>query len=177
MFVPCYHDETSKCSFNCHYGGRCEASCVCGQKCTYQNLGCNCTGTCNKRTCPCYAENRVCEKGKCKNCYLGKNSCLRKSTHFKNIKYNLVIGVSDISGWGLYTLNDIPAGEFVREYIGEYLTNDEEIDKRGKLNKLSQLTYMFGLVDQVTIDSMYMGNKTRFANHSNKVNIDIKVSY
>lgn len=126
--------------------------------------------------CPCFSENRVCEKGKCKNCYKGKNNCQTKSNRIQNIKYNLVSGISDVSGWGLFTLNDIPEGEFIREYIGEYLTSEEEIDKRGKSNKLSQLTYMFGLIDQITIDSMYMGNKTRFANHSENGNVIMKVS-
>ena len=119
----------------------------------------------------------MCELSKCKNCFLNKANCKNNEKTILKNRYRLVSGVSDISGWGLFTLEDIPEGEFIREYIGEYLTNEDEIDKRGKINKVSQLTYMFGLADPVTLDSMLMGNKTRFINHSTAGNINIKVRF
>lgn len=170
-FSPCYHDGYTKCDKTCHNGGRCESSCVCNS-CNTEYIGCNCSGKCNQRSCRCMSEFRVCEKGKCNVCYDKK--CCNKYSNFSN-NSRLVIGKSKISGWGLFTLDDIKEGEFVKEYIGEYLSNDEEIAKRGAHNKLVQTTYMFGLMDPDTIDSMYMGNKSRFCNHSENGNININV--
>jgi len=90
--------------------------------------------------------------------------------------FRLVLGKSNIHGWGLFTLDDIPEDTFIREYTGEYLSDEEEISKRGSKNNITRTTYMFQLADPTTIDSMFMGNKTRFCNHSKKYdNIIVKI--
>lgn len=91
-------------------------------------------------------------------------------------KYRLVVGNSNVHGAGLYTLDFIPSKSFLREYTGEFLSDDDEISKRGRHNLIAKTTYMFNLADPITIDSMYMGNKTRFCNHSNIYdNVEVKV--
>lgn len=151
----------------CHNGSKCEASCTCYSSCCLLTFrGCNCLKSCQGRCCPCYSEERICSSFLCKNC--GDCCNNNKSSVFGmgSFKYRLVIGTSNIHGWGLYTLDDIPDNKFIREYTGEFLMDDEEIGRRGKQNQIANTTYMFSMSEETTIDSMFMGNKTRFCNHS-----------
>lgn len=89
----------------------------------------------------------------------------------------LAIGKSNIAGWGLYNLEDIKKGDFIMEYVGEIIDDDEALE-RDKWNCIEKITYMFTLnnsvkikffkkyLNKIDIDSKSMGNKLRFANHS-----------
>lgn len=46
--------------------------------------------------------------------------------------------------WGLYALEEIPAGAFVVEYVGEILTKKEG-DKRGKTYDQLGMSYLFDM--------------------------------
>jgi SET domain-containing protein len=48
--------------------------------------------------------------------------------------------------WGLFTLEDIPAGAYVVEYTGEVLTAKEG-DKRGKIYDEIGMSYLFDMND------------------------------
>jgi histone-lysine N-methyltransferase SUV39H len=48
--------------------------------------------------------------------------------------------------WGLYALEDIPAGAYVIEYVGEVLTAKEG-DKRGKIYDKIGMSYLFDMND------------------------------
>lgn len=166
LFKPCYHDGNIFCNPSCHDGNKCEASCSCSfKKCGFAFKGCSCGKTCYGRSCPCRCDDRLCSQFTCANCSLCENN-KNKMYNSPKFQFRLVVGKSNIHGWGLFTLDFIPEGSFIREYTGEYLENEEEISRRGRQNIIIRTTYMFCLVENVTIDSMYMGNKARFCNHS-----------
>ena len=48
--------------------------------------------------------------------------------------------------WGLFALEDIPAGAFVLEYTGEVITKKEG-DKRGKNYDKVGMSYLFDMND------------------------------
>ncbi|XP_011083058.1 probable inactive histone-lysine N-methyltransferase SUVR2 [Sesamum indicum] len=94
-------------------------------------------------------------------------------------------------GWGLRTLEDLPKGAFVCEYVGEVLTSGELFDRvirssKGEKNSFPVLLDAdWGaervLKDEETLclDATYYGNVARFINHrcydSNLVEIPVEV--
>ena len=80
----------------------------------------------------------------------------------------LIVGISPISGWGLFSNEFIKKDSLIGEYKGELIT-DEIVNKRDKYREYENSTYMFKLDDEYTIDSRKMGNLLRYANHS-KIN-------
>lgn len=52
----------------------------------------------------------------------------------------------EILMWGLFTLEDIPAGAFILEYTGEVITKKEG-DKRGKHYDKVGMSYLFDMND------------------------------
>ena len=79
-------------------------------------------------------------------------------------------------GWGLRTLEDLPKGAFVCEYVGEILTH-MELSERNSLNTGKKNTYSVlldagwstkrVLKDEETLclDATFYGNVARFINH------------
>ncbi|ELA41996.1 uncharacterized protein VICG_01013 [Vittaforma corneae ATCC 50505] len=73
-------------------------------------------------------------------------------------------------GLGLFAEEFVPANSFVVEYTGELIT-DKEAERRGNFYEMNKLSYLFNAVFQhsdclYSIDSFFMGNKSRFINHS-----------
>ncbi|KAL3316838.1 Histone-lysine N-methyltransferase NSD3 [Cichlidogyrus casuarinus] len=79
----------------------------------------------------------------------------------------------DGRGWGLRALTDIDKGEFVNEYIGD-LIDEEEANRRLKHAHENNITeyYMMKLDNQRIIDAGPKGNLSRFANHSCDPNLN-----
>lgn len=70
-------------------------------------------------------------------------------------------------GFGLIALQDISAGSFVLEYIGEVLKlTSEEGVRRQKANQRSNCTYMMSIENGLVIDPTFKGGMARFINHS-----------
>lgn len=101
-------------------------------------------------------------------------------------EYNKVIEPEKcMKMWGLFALEDIPAGAFVLEYIGEIITKKEG-DQRGKEYDKIGMSYLFDMIDPdesnefemqvqacynddffpLCIDAANYGNESRFINHS-----------
>jgi SET domain-containing protein len=60
-------------------------------------------------------------------------------------KFAVVNGLtSSISMWGLFALEEIPAGAYVLEYVGEVLTAKEG-DKRGRIYDKIGMSYLFDM--------------------------------
>ena len=59
-------------------------------------------------------------------------------------KYKLCIFRTSNRGWGVKTLQRIPKGSFVVEYVGEVITSDEA-EIRGQSYDAEGLTYLFDL--------------------------------
>lgn len=85
-------------------------------------------------------------------------------------------------GWGIRTLEDLPAGAFAFEYVGEILTNTEMFHRNEKLLKSTmqgEITHTFPvtldadwgteklLEDETALclDATFFGNVARFLNH------------
>jgi [histone H3]-lysine4 N-trimethyltransferase SETD1 len=107
------------------------------------------------------------------------------SLHFNQLKNRtkrVCVDRSTISGWGLFTLEDIQKEEFVMEYLGEAIRGAvanirEAIYQRRGIRG----TYMFTLKsdenpeDETIIDGTRYGNAARFINHSHEPNLIAKV--
>ncbi|TMS21206.1 Histone-lysine N-methyltransferase NSD2 [Larimichthys crocea] len=76
-------------------------------------------------------------------------------------------------GWGLVSLRDIKKGEFVNEYIGE-LIDEEECRARIKFAQENNITdfYMLTIDKDRIIDAGPKGNYSRFMNHSCQPNCE-----
>lgn len=70
-------------------------------------------------------------------------------------------------GFGLFAMENIPAGEFVMEYVGEII-NKAEYQRRqiNMYNEKQQQFYFISLQTSLFIDAKYKGNEARFVNHS-----------
>jgi SET domain len=78
----------------------------------------------------------------------------------------LLVGVSDIkgAGFGLFVKYAVKKGEFLCEYVGEKITQ-EEADRRGPVYDRRNLSYLFNLDKDSAIDQHRKGNKSKFVNH------------
>ena len=92
--------------------------------------------------------------------------------------------------WGLTAMEEIPAGAFLMEYLGE-IVSKKQGDMRGTYYDANGLSYLFDLNDlddtqerelaiqkayyneffPLCLDSMFYGNEARFINHSCDPNV------
>ncbi|CAK7337703.1 unnamed protein product [Dovyalis caffra] len=89
----------------------------------------------------------------------------------------VLLGRSDVSGWGAFLKNSVGKHEYLGEYTGELISH-READKRGKIYD----PIIFGcLYDtkicflQFVLDAYRKGDKLKFANHSPEPNCYAKV--
>ncbi|KAF7683996.1 Histone-lysine N-methyltransferase EZH2 [Astathelohania contejeani] len=172
IYLPCNHRGSchKNRSCECHINNRfCELSCFC-EECDNLYVGCKCK-VCDS-SCTCMSFQRECAETcqciKCKNnsMHLG----LRKITH---------IGVSSIDGFGLFAGEPIKKGEFVIEYTGEFITNNEA-ERRGYFYEKRKVSYLFDVLKKDedrchTLDAMYVGSRAKYINHSKKPNLVARV--
>jgi histone-lysine N-methyltransferase EZH2 len=174
--------------------------------------GCQCQrGRCRTKACPCFCAGRECDLDTCKVCCADEiaareqgeqynansdkankddkheTSCQNRSIALGKQKH-VRMGRSKLSaaGWGLFVDEFVAKDEFIIEYIGEMVTQ-EEADRRGsvydKVDRRSDnrcdkcspialpvltcllclfsVSYLFNLDTKTVIDSTRKGNKTR----------------
>jgi hypothetical protein len=143
-FLPCDHDEpcnedTCSCIRN---GFFCTKHCAYGNKSPNFFRGCECkAGQCRLYSCPCYAANRECDPDLCRSCGAcsdppdkpaGDGQRCRNDNISMGRRAHTLVAKSTIkeAGWGLFTKVGLKKGDFVIEYVGERISQ-EEAERRG----------------------------------------------
>uniref|UniRef100_A0A7N0TTR3 Uncharacterized protein n=1 Tax=Kalanchoe fedtschenkoi TaxID=63787 RepID=A0A7N0TTR3_KALFE len=155
----------------------CDTDCGCPENCNNRYRGCYClTGQCRSNACPCFTAERECDSNLCRNCSIcdGDGSIVGQPAHKrscnnmnlqKGLCRRLFRGLSpDLPGWGLFNSDFIKKDDFIGEYLGEVITN-EEAERRQAEHPGS--SYLFTLDDEYVVDAgQSIWNLLRFGNHS-----------
>ncbi|KAI1433852.1 hypothetical protein GGR50DRAFT_695702 [Xylaria sp. CBS 124048] len=190
---PCYHD--GPCDRNCpcvQNHVMCERFCRCTvENCANKFTGCACHSlgrTCmakqKDRPCICILLNRECDPGLCGTCGATERAMPKNvdndalyTTGCQNCALQrgkskaVVIGKSKVAGYGLYATEDIAQDEFVIEYVGELISQDEGVRREARrgdvFDESSNSSYLFTLLDQegIWVDAAVYGNLSRYINH------------
>uniref|UniRef100_A0A671NX70 Histone-lysine N-methyltransferase EHMT1-like n=1 Tax=Sinocyclocheilus anshuiensis TaxID=1608454 RepID=A0A671NX70_9TELE len=137
------------------------ASCMCGQlslRCWYDKESRLLPEFCNEEPPLIFECNHAC-------------SCWRtcKNRVVQNgLRIRLQLFRTQMMGWGVKTLQDIPQGTFVCEYVGEIIS-DTEADVRENDSYLFSLDSKVG--DMYCVDARFYGNISRFINHHCEPNL------
>jgi len=77
---------------------------------------------------------------------------------------HLLISQSTIkdAGWGVFTKHDLKSGDFVHEYVGEMISQ-EEAERRGVVYDKINRSFLFNLCSDVVLDASKKGS---FGNRS-----------
>ena len=65
----------------------------------------------------------------------------------------VVLGRSQVHGWGAFALKPVKKGDLVGEYRGELVSQDEA-DRRGKLYDKLSCSFLFDLDDELVVDAV-----------------------
>lgn len=110
-------------------------------------------------------------------CQCGPN-CVNRELQ-KGLNVHLEVFKTEERGWGVRTLDQIPRGKFILEYVGEMLT-EGEVSKRGLVYPEYNSSYLFNVdhpavpqEDHLVLDGFKMSNVGRFINHSCDGNLSI----
>ncbi|XP_020537308.1 histone-lysine N-methyltransferase CLF isoform X2 [Jatropha curcas] len=169
-------------------GTCCEKYCGCPKSCKNRFRGCHCAKSqCRSRQCPCFAADRECDPDVCRNCWVscgdgtlgvpnqrGDNYECRNMKLLLKQQQRVLLGRSDVSGWGAFLKNSVGKHEYLGEYTGELISH-READKRGKIYDRENSSFLFNLNDQFVLDAYRKGDKLKFANHSPDPNCYAKV--
>lgn len=191
QYNPCNCETSCGKQCPCHLNGTCcEKYCGCPKTCKNRFRGCHCAKSqCRSRQCPCFAADRECDPDVCRNCWVscgdgtgslgvppqrGDNYECRNMKLLLKQQQRVLLGRSDVSGWGAFLKNSVGKHEYLGEYTGELISH-READKRGKIYDRENSSFLFNLNDQFVLDAYRKGDKLKFANHSPDPNCYAKV--
>lgn len=189
QYTPCGCQLTCGKQCPCLRNGTCcEKYCGCSKSCKNRFRGCHCAKSqCRSRQCPCFAAGRECDPDVCRNCWVGcgdgtlggppqrgDNYECRNMKLLLKQQQRVLLGKSDVAGWGAFIKNPVNKHEYLGEYTGELISH-KEADKRGKIYDREDSSFLFDLNDQFVLDAYRKGDKLKFANHSPNPNCYAKV--
>ncbi|XP_014272236.1 histone-lysine N-methyltransferase NSD3 isoform X1 [Halyomorpha halys] len=98
-------------------------------------------------------------------CPAGENCC---NQNFEKKNYpNLTPYKTETRGWGLKTLDPIPKGGFIIEYVGEMIDEEEYRKRLATMQQNKDENFYFLTIDKDRmLDAGPKGNVARFMNHS-----------
>uniref|UniRef100_A0AAF5D4A1 Uncharacterized protein n=1 Tax=Strongyloides stercoralis TaxID=6248 RepID=A0AAF5D4A1_STRER len=150
----------------------CFNMCQCLPSCPSKFTGCNCkSGNCSTTKCPCVKLGWECVSTYCKNCNcditidVPINEMCRNSFLQRGFSKRLDIKESTIAGFGAFATDLIKKGDFISEYKGEIISQ-EESERRGRVYDSIKMNYLFKLNQLQQVDAYHYGNACRFINHS-----------
>ncbi|KAK9448900.1 uncharacterized protein V1518DRAFT_416628 [Limtongia smithiae] len=176
---PCMHIGPCDASCPCVVSKVfCEKTCACPANCHRRWRGCKCTTSrCRTSTCECFKWNRECDPDLCRSCGADElldpknRDIIENKRYCKNVNLQrgvgrrVIVGPSVVSGWGLFMGEPIKQDEFLGEYKGELISQDEA-ERRGKIYDKRGVSFLFESTKDQCVDATRAGNKLRFINHS-----------
>ncbi|KAG7375706.1 Histone-lysine N-methyltransferase ezh1 [Phytophthora pseudosyringae] len=182
-YQPCMHEGMCD-STGCSCMKRdhmCEKACACSRDCPNRFEGCSCSsGECRTTRCPCFTALRECNPDVCVSCGASelavsmaidaasggrdKRSICGNVNVIRSNHKRLGMSFSLIHGYGMFAREAISATDFVYEYAGAMLSQDEA-ERRGLIYDKRETSYLFDLNEDAVLDALRCGNKSKFINH------------
>ncbi|KAL3687699.1 hypothetical protein R1sor_014008 [Riccia sorocarpa] len=92
---------------------------------------------------------------------------IHMNIYLRKVVNHTIFFTHDGKGWGLRTLEQLPAGAFVCECVGEILTNMEQEKRNNNAKADPTVTHTYGArrKEALCLDATFFGNAARFINH------------